>query len=105
MKASIPLLALSLAACGTLMNSSTAMVTPPPGATIDGVAGPTPLSKNEPHQIVFADGRSCVLQPKVGAGYVLGDIFLTGLVGVVVDAVTGKWTKLDASACPGVVVM
>ena len=46
----------------------------------------------------------CVIPSGISAGYLMLDIFLTGLIGVVVDAVTGDWTVLKGG-CPGVMVM
>lgn len=90
--------------CGTVMNGGPATIIPPPGATVDGVAGPVPASKKLPHEIVYQDGRRCIVESSVGAGYVIVDIVLLFLVGVIVDAVTGDWKTLDAGACPGVIV-
>ena len=90
--------------CGTVINGGPAMILPPPGATIDGVAGPVPASKKLPHEIVYQDGRRCIVESTVGPVYVIVDIVLLFLVGVIVDAITGDWKVLDAGACPGVIV-
>jgi len=90
--------------CGTILNSGTATIMPPPGATVDGVAGPIPASQQQPHEVIYPDGRRCIVEPKVSGLYIVGDIFLFFLVGIIVDAVTGNWKVLDAGSCPGVIV-
>ena len=93
--------------CGTVLNGSTATVILPPGASIDGMPSgpmPMPISNRTPHEIVYPDGRRCLVTPHVSVGYLIADIVLLFLVGVIVDAVTGDWTVLDASMCPGVAV-
>ena len=77
---------------------------PPPGATVDGAPGPVVVSKKMPHEVTYPDGRRCIIDSSVGAGYVIADIFLLLLLGVIVDAITGDWKTLDAGACPGVIV-
>lgn len=89
--------------CGTIMNGGPATIIPPPGATVDGVAGPVPANKQMPHEVVYQDGRRCVIVSSVSVGYVVVDILL-GVVGVVVDAVTGDWKVLDPAMCPGVII-
>jgi hypothetical protein len=91
-------------ACGTVLNGGPAMIIPPPGATVDGVAGPVPASKKIPHEVVYQDGRRCIVESHVSAGYVIVDIVLLFLLGVIVDAVTGDWKVLNADACPGVII-
>ena len=90
--------------CGTVLNGGPATIIPPPGATIDGFAGPVPANKQIPHEIVYQDGRRCLVTSSVSAGYLIADIFLLFLLGVIVDAITGDWNTLDAGACPGVIV-
>lgn len=65
--------------CGTILNSGPATIVPPPGATVDGVAGPIPASKKLPHEVVYPDGRRCIIESSVG-----------------------DWKLLRADACPGV---
>jgi hypothetical protein len=91
-------------ACGTVLNGGPATIIPPPGATIDGVAGPVPASKKISHEVVYPDGRRCIVESGVSAGYLIVDVVLLFLVGVVVDAITGDWKVLNADACPGVIV-
>lgn len=88
--------------CGAILNSSTKTVSLPPGATVNGATGNVPLSQKQSHQVQFADGRSCVIESGVSIGYVLADVLLTGLIGVVIDGVTGDWKTLSADGCPGV---
>ena len=90
--------------CGTVLNGSTSTIVPPKGATVDGVAGPITASNQRPHEVIYEDGRHCIVESSVSAGYVIADVVLWFLVGVLVDAVTGDWKTLDADACPGVVV-
>jgi hypothetical protein len=90
--------------CGTVLNSGPATIVPPPGGTVDGVAGPLLVSKKTPHEIRYPDGRACIIQSRISMGYLLADIFLLFLVGVVVDAVTDDWKVLDPMSCPGVIV-
>jgi hypothetical protein len=90
--------------CGTILNSGTATITPPRGATVDGVAGPISVSKQRSHEVIYKNGRRCMVESSVSAGYVIADIVLLFLLGVIVDAVTGDWKTLDADACPGVSV-
>lgn len=90
--------------CGTVLNGGPATIIPPPGATVDGVAGPVPANKQMPHEVVYPDGRRCVVVPSVSVGYLVVDIVVLFLVGVIVDAVTGDWKVLNADQCPGVLV-
>lgn len=90
--------------CGTILNSGPATIVPPPGATVDGVAGPIPASKKLPHEVVYPDGRRCIVESSVSAGYVIADVVLLFLVGLIVDGITGDWKSLSADACPGVIV-
>ena len=101
------LVALGLAltmGCGTILNSGTATITPPRGATVDGNLGPTVVSKKRSHEIEYPDGRRCIVESRVSGGYVLADIVFWFLLGVLIDAATENWKTLDADACPGVVV-
>lgn len=91
--------------CGTILNGGPATLIPPPGATVDGVAGPISVSQKTAHEVTYQDGRRCIVESRVSAGYVIADVLLfTFLIGVLVDAVTGDWKTLDAGACPGVIV-
>lgn len=92
------------AGCGAILNGGPANVSLPQGATVNGASGVVPLSKKSSHQVQYADGRTCVIQSSVSIGYVLADILLTGLIGIVIDGVTGDWKTLSADTCPGVTV-
>ena len=89
---------------GAVLNGGNATITPPRGATVDGFAGPISASKKRSHEVVYADGRTCVVESSVSAGYVLADVVFWFLLGVLVDAATGGWKTLDDDACPGVMV-
>lgn len=90
--------------CGTVLNSGHATITPPRGATVDGVEGPISASKQRSHEIEYPDGRRCIVESRISAGYVLADVVFWFLLGVLVDAATGDWKTLDGDACPGVMV-
>jgi hypothetical protein len=81
--------------------------TTPPGAEVylDGNRlGTTPVKvqveRKKSHTLVFKQAgykdASCVLEKSTGAGWVILDIVL-GVVPVVVDAVTGDWSKVSGS--------
>lgn len=95
----------ALAGCGTIVNGSHATITPPIGAYVNGTPGPVVASQHRSHEVVYADGRRCIVESRVGAGVVIVDVILLPLlIPIIVDAVTGNWRHLDASACPGVIV-
>ncbi len=104
MTKSISVVLVLVMGCGTVLNSGHATITPPRGATVDGVDGPISASKKRSHQVVYADGRTCVVESSVSAGYVLADVVFWFLLGVLVDAATGDWKTLDGDACPGVMI-
>jgi hypothetical protein len=100
----------SLAGCAAILGGgSTTSVkfdSDPPGAKVydDGsMIGVTPtqatVSKKKDHTFEFRkEGYSSmtrVVSSSAGAGWIVCDIFLTGLVGVVIDAATGSWNGLD----------
>jgi len=39
--------------------------------------------------------RTQMVTSSVGAGWVVADIFLGGIIGIVIDAATGSWMHLD----------
>ena len=43
--------------CGTILNGGPATLIPPPGATVDGVAGPISVSQKTAHEVTYQDGR------------------------------------------------
>ena len=90
--------------CGAILNSGTATVTVPPGATVDGVPGTVQVSQKRSHQVQLPSGQRCVIESGVSGGYVVADILLTGLLGVIIDGVTADWNTLHADECPGVSV-
>lgn len=92
--------------CGTVLNGSTTTIMAPPGSSIDGmmVQGPVVVSQHHPHEVVFPDGRRCFIDSRISIGYLVADVVLLFLVGVIIDAVTGDWKVLDAGMCPGVIV-
>jgi len=104
MKSVVALVVVVSMGCGTILNSGTATIRPPRGATVDGQEGPTAVSKKSSHQIVYADGGSCVVESSVSAGYVVADVVFWFLLGLLVDGATGNWKTLDADACRGVLV-
>jgi hypothetical protein len=90
--------------CGTVLNGGSATLVPPRGGTVDGSTTPIAASKKIPHEVVYPDGRRCIIESNVSAGYVIADVVLLLLLGVIIDAVTGDWKVLNADACPGVIV-
>jgi hypothetical protein len=92
-----------LAGCGAIFNEKAVMTNPPPGATIDGQPGPQVLVQAHPHEVVYPDGRRCMIQPKIKGMYIVGDI-LTFPIGLIVDVVTDDWKVLDAGYCAGVMI-
>lgn len=109
---SVAFLAAVLVSCGTLFNSgakSVAMSSEPTQATVyvDGDrVGQTPitleLDNQESHTVTFEkDGyqeATCQLDTSVGAGFVILDV-VGGLVPVIIDAATGKWSSLGSETC------
>ena len=94
----------ALAGCGTILNNGPAVVHIPPGASIDGYAGPTvAVDPQHIHEIVYPDGRRCLIDSNVNWLYVAADIILF-LWPVIVDAITGDWKVTDAGDCPGVLI-
>lgn len=102
-----------LSACGAIFSSSTATInvnSEPQGAEVvvnGNPMGRTPLQtqvsnrETQTIQLRFQDGKvsTCVLPAKLGAGYVVLDVLFTGLIGVIVDAVTNGWTELSQTSC------
>lgn len=97
-------LAATLAGCGTLFNSGPATISAPPGTAIDGSFDVTQVSKKRSHQVQYANGRTCLIRSKVSPIYVVGDLFFTDFLGLIIDAATDGWKTLDASNCPNVSV-
>lgn len=99
--------------CGAVFAAKTRPVivqsTPPDAQVlVDGVplgTTPTtvPVNNHKNHTVVvrapgYPDG-TCLVNTRVGVVWVVLDIVLTGLIGVVVDAVTGGWSEVDALPC------
>lgn len=103
----LPLAALvGLSGCATLFNgnSATIAISANPGAPVivDGApAGRSPTSivvDNHKSHVVTVGDQSCRITASVGGGWVVLDI-ITGLVPVIIDAVTGDWQSVDTSTC------
>jgi hypothetical protein len=102
-----------LQGCAAILGSKTTEVTAvsqPPGAEVylDGArVGVTPdtisVESKKSHTLVLKlEGYkedSCVLTSSVDAGWVILDVLLGGLVGVIVDAATGEWNELTRKSC------
>lgn len=69
--------------CATLFAKETANV------TVNGSTTSVPKKED-----VVVDG--CQLESGIYWGWVVLDLFLTGPIGIIVDAVTGDWKHLDA---------
>jgi hypothetical protein len=89
------------AGCGTLFNKRQAEIGMDPGVEVDGQSISTTIDQREEHTVSYPDGRTCKITPGVSGAYIILDIFLTGPIGIIVDAVTGDWT-VAKSDCPGV---
>jgi hypothetical protein len=92
--------------CATLFSTDTTtlQISANPGQQVllDGApAGLSPTSivvDNHRSHIVTVGNNSCYLTSSVGAGWVILDI-VAGLVPIVIDAVTGEWSGMDAEVC------
>lgn len=72
---------------------------------MNGTPGPVVASQQRSAEVIYPDGRRCIVESRVGAGVVIIDLLLLPLlIPIIVDAVTGNWKHLDADACPGVMV-
>ncbi len=103
-------LIMNLTGCGAIFNGSskniqveaspsgTAVTTQPP--TGDHVA-PTTLELSRKHSYVITFSKegyksaNAMIQNKAQAGIIVLDVLLTGIIGVVIDAVTGSWNNLS----------
>ncbi len=95
--------------CATIFSGSkndVSFSSDPSGASIyiDGMLmGKTPLlielSKKREHHVEFRlegyEPGPRLITHSVGAGWVILDVLFGGLIGIVVDAVTGSWYSLD----------
>ena len=98
-----------LASCGTIFNGSHAIVkldSDPQGARVydnGSPIGKTPLDANlekkKDHVIEFRlegyESITKMISSSAGAGIVILDILLGGLVAVIIDAATHGWNYLD----------
>jgi len=99
-----------ITSCATILsggNQATLRVSSDPSDAkvyLDGMPdGHTPLDlsvdKRKPHTVeVRKDGYQSVSRTVIsnlGAGWLIADIFLGGLIGIIVDAATGSWNALD----------
>ena len=100
----------ALTGCGTIFGGTTEIVslqTTPPGVSVTTVpetgSYTTPASvalerKNNYALTFMAEGYEPAqfqIRREMRTGILVADILLTGLIGVVVDAVTGGWYKLE----------
>ena len=100
----------ALTGCGTIFGGTTELVsiqTTPPGVSVTTVPVTgtltTPASvalerKNSYTLTFMAEGYESSefqIQRQMRTGILVADVLLTGLIGVVVDAVTGGWYKLE----------
>jgi hypothetical protein len=108
--ASLAILLTGLSGCGLILGGGSRQTIPVQASPADTKVSTTPesgdytapttldLKRNTDYTLRFAkDGYSPAtvqLQSHVRAGYVVADVLLTGLIGVVVDAATGGWSKL-----------
>lgn len=96
--------------CGAIFTSNTSQMMGPPHATIDGQPFPAIVSDKTSHEVVYADGRHCVVSSHVSAPvFVLDLLFgfplvLPMVLSFGIDGASGDWDKLDADGCPGVSV-
>jgi len=106
--AAIALLAIS--GCAAIFHGSRQMIpvqSSPAGATVTTNPGTgqytTPtnlnLARKESYVLSFSEtGYSTAsfnIQNSISGGYVVADVLLTGLVGVIVDGITGAWYNLS----------
>lgn len=100
---------LNLTSCATLLNNRNQDITVT--SNVSGVIyldnkfkGNTPFkfdlsTKQNVYNIrVESDGyipQTKTVRTRTGAGWVVTDIFLTGLLGVIVDGITKKWNSLE----------
>lgn len=99
----------SLQSCATILSSNQTNLhvdSDPAGARvfINGApVGKTPLDlQTDKRKDLFVEARldgydnsTRVVPASVGAGWVIADVVLSGVLGVVIDAVTGSWNSLD----------
>lgn len=89
------------AGCGTILNKQHMKIRMDDGVSVDGQTISGEIDQKTTHVVTCPDGRTCTIDSGVSVPYVILDIFLTGPIGIVIDAVTGGWT-VSKSDCPGV---
>jgi hypothetical protein len=89
------------AGCGTIFNKRQITVRADDGVTIDGSSGSVTIDQGESHTVGYPDGTECTIDSGISVAYFIVDLFLTGPVGIIVDAVTGGW-KISKSDCHGI---
>jgi len=102
--------ALLLSACGAILHGSRQHIdvqSSPTGARVETSPAtgtyttPTTLDLERKYSYVLTftspgyNPATANLRSNVGTGTVIADVLLTGLIGVVVDGVTGSWYGLD----------
>lgn len=95
------MLTLFATGCATILNKRTVHVELDDGVSVDGESVSADIDQREPHTVTYADGRTCNIHPGVSGPYIVLDIFLTGPIGLIIDAITGDWTVAKGD-CPGV---
>jgi hypothetical protein len=83
--------------CGTIFNKNVRYVTDDT-ATMEGEG--SVVDQKKPHRVTYTDGSTCTLEPSMSWSYFFLDLFLTGPIGIIVDAATGNWKILKG--CDGV---
>jgi len=95
------LLIVSQVGCGTLFNKNPAKVTLDPGVTLDGSSTASEIDQKEDHTVGYPDGSTCKIESGISGAYLILDLFMTGPVGIIIDAVTGGW-KVSKGDCRGI---
>jgi PEGA domain len=102
-----------LQGCAAILGSKStnvAAISQPPGAEVylDGArVGVTPdtipVESKKSHTLSLRlpgyKEDSCVLTSSVDGGWIILDVFLGGLVGIIVDAATSEWNELNKKSC------
>jgi hypothetical protein len=89
------------AGCGTLLNKREITVRADDGVTVDGSSGSVTIDQKESHTVRYPDGSECTIDSGISGAYFVVDLFLTGPIGIIIDAVTGGW-KISKSDCKGI---
>ncbi len=89
--------------CGTIFNGGPATVSPAPGVRVNGSPATQLADKQLPLTVEYDQGGGCIVQSSLSIPYLLLDVFLTGFLGIIIDAITGDWYVLENN-CPGVFI-